>query len=274
MVITSALVIEHFWSRKELCRKVGYGVMLIGMCAMLCRLAFLLLTHPGTYWLFILFAAVGLGLGGVGLWLLIPALEKLLHGSKPAISISQAGIVWYDEFWRKESFDNLSRAVFVEDFSQEKTNQRIELIYKARSRAVATIELNGIKGDFKKLVQSINNALSGGKPWKRSVEYTPNVITKGDRIGYLIGAVVLGLYSVWGLAIDDIYIPGKRGGGIHFQGASAIMMGAAIILAAITFLIEIVDHYDRRNNEHWYENFSCAAIIIGWALAVTAYTIR
>ena len=66
--------------------------------------------------------------------------------------------------------------------------------------------------------------------------------------------------------LDDIYIPGKRGKGIHFHGAACTLIYGAFIFGAANFISVIVDHYDKRNNETNYQKFAKVTRIIGLIL--------
>lgn len=62
------------------------------------------------------------------------------------------------------------------------------------------------------------------------------------------------VFGVAGLAFGYVMIPGKRGGAT-FSGIPAVLIVAAVAAAALTFILAIVDHYDRRPNEHLYRMY-------------------
>ena len=99
----------------------------------------------------------------------------------------------------------------------------------------------------------------------------PNKIPRSKQIFYLILSSTLIVYAVYGLSINDVYIPGKRGSGQHFHGVSAWFVAGAILSAAANLISVVVDHFDRRNNEIQYANFAAfcewlAAVlfVMGW----------
>jgi len=92
----------------------------------------------------------------------------------------------------------------------------------------------------------------------------PNHFSLGERIRNTLLAVALLAYGGWGVYVNDLFIPGKRGRGMHFHGYPAWAMFAAIACAAAVLLALVVDHYDRRHNEHHYEAFKRAATAAGW----------
>lgn len=94
--------------------------------------------------------------------------------------------------------------------------------------------------------------------------HIPNNFSIGERVRNTVLAVVLLAYGFYGLYVDDLYIPGKRGGGIHLHGIGAWVMYGALVCSAAIALALVIDHYDRRNNEHHYENFKSMASFVGW----------
>lgn len=111
----------------------------------------------------------------------------------------------------------------------------------------------------------------GFDPLARSGSYfEPNHYSRGDRIRNMVLAAVLLAYGSFGVYMDDLYIPGKRTRGIHLQGASAWLMYAALVCAAAVLFALVVDHYDRRRNEHHYQTFKRVATVVGWSFAGSA----
>lgn len=107
--------------------------------------------------------------------------------------------------------------------------------------------------------------------------YTPNHIPAGTRVLYIVVSVALIAYGIFGLWIDDIFIPGKRGTGVHLHGLAAWLMFAAMVLASLNLLSVVVDHFDQRNNETDYRRFARVTGIMGYtffglALAWFIYT--
>jgi NADPH-dependent 2,4-dienoyl-CoA reductase/sulfur reductase-like enzyme len=103
---------------------------------------------------------------------------------------------------------------------------------------------------------------------------TPNHIPESERWwnGFL-SLLLLG-YGAYGLSVDDIYIPGKRGNGTHFHGIAACIVFSAMVTAAANLISVIVDHYDRRNNETNYRLFSRVTQGIGIALFFAAMFVQ
>jgi hypothetical protein len=96
--------------------------------------------------------------------------------------------------------------------------------------------------------------------------FKPNWFSWQERIASSFLAVALLAYGTLGVYIDDLWIPGKRGPGLHLHGTPAWLMYGAIVSAASICFALVIDHYDRRNNESHYELFKKWAKYCGWAL--------
>ena len=101
--------------------------------------------------------------------------------------------------------------------------------------------------------------------------YCPNHIPHQLRQKYLFQAILLATYAGYGLYVDDIFIPGKGGAGIHFHGVAALLLGAAMISAVLNMSSVVIDHYDRRDNEYNYKLFARWTFILGWVLLISAF---
>ena len=93
--------------------------------------------------------------------------------------------------------------------------------------------------------------------------HIPNYISPKLRLWYFVTSLFLLLYGAYSIWIDDLYIPGKRGG-LHLHQLNAWFMYLALICASIVMLSIIVDHYDKRDNEIKYEQFSSRFQKYGW----------
>lgn len=85
--------------------------------------------------------------------------------------------------------------------------------------------------------------------------HTPNHISITNRILYLIFSLFIFSYGTIGIKYNNIYIPGARGRGINLHDTPAWIMYGSIICACLVMLSVIVDHYDKRDNERFYEVF-------------------
>lgn len=104
--------------------------------------------------------------------------------------------------------------------------------------------------------------------------YVPNVIPFSTQAWHAVISSVLMLYGTYGIMVGDIYIPGKRSKGVHFHGISAWFVYFSFIFATCNLMSVIVDHYDRRNNEKYYQIIAKVFGILGWSLFVVAFLIK
>jgi hypothetical protein len=91
----------------------------------------------------------------------------------------------------------------------------------------------------------------------------PNSISSQQRLFNALAAVFLLAYSSFGMYEGQIYVPGKYGNGRNVTGASAWCLYAAMLCAATYLVLQIIDHYDRRNNERVYADLGEAVAIVG-----------
>lgn len=263
--------IAKYWSAREVCRSIGYGIGCIAISLLIAKLLYQLAEKSAPFWLIFLFALLFMGLFGAGIWLVAPATEKLTNLKKPAFCLSTEGIRWGSHGTEFLPFHVIRRAEFQDSKENNFKILSIELYTKTEPQI---IDVTQIRGDFRQIAEDINFAIHGHKPWKREFKYVPNTVSRGERLSYIIFGGGLATYSLWGLWIDDVVIPAKRGPGVHFHGAAALFMGFALFMASLSLLIEVIDHYDRRNNEHWYDRFICIFVISGWLAATIAYQIK
>lgn len=94
--------------------------------------------------------------------------------------------------------------------------------------------------------------------------YIPNHVPERTRLVNALMAIALLAYGSYGVWIDDLYVPGKRGNGVHLHQVPAWLMYGAMICACIVLVSSILDHYDRRDNEHRYRRFARILSWVGW----------
>ena len=98
------------------------------------------------------------------------------------------------------------------------------------------------------------------------IPYSPNKIPFSERLVNKILSVLLLLYGSYGVYVNDLYISGKRTSGIHLHDESAIIMYGAFICGILVLLSVVIDHYDKRDNEHTYQIFAQVFKYLGWGL--------
>lgn len=95
--------------------------------------------------------------------------------------------------------------------------------------------------------------------------YVPNQIPANARNQYIAFSLLLGAYGTYGVWVNDLYMPARRGS-IHLHDAPAWVMYGAILCACLVMLSVVADHYDRRDNEIGYRLFADVFKVIGWIL--------
>lgn len=108
------------------------------------------------------------------------------------------------------------------------------------------------------------------KQKNKSKYFSPNEIPKFERNVNIILSILLLLYGIIGLLVDDIYIPGKHTRGFHFHGPPATIAFAGFICFVLYLLTIVADHYDRRNNERRYVQFRKFMRFMGYTLLLVA----
>jgi hypothetical protein len=116
--------------------------------------------------------------------------------------------------------------------------------------------------------------LNNKAPISKEKMHNPNHIPLKERRIYLALSSIILLHGTVGVYFDDIFLPSKRGGGIHLHGESAWIMYAAFLFASLNMLSIVVDHYDRRNNEINYKKFARITQVSGWCIFGTAMVWR
>lgn len=122
------------------------------------------------------------------------------------------------------------------------------------------------QGEIDQIVSDSRRARHARDPHVASWNHIP-LRTRGMHILYSSALIAYGAY---GIAVDHLYIPGKRTDGVVLHGAAAWIMYAAMLCASANLLSVVVDHYDRRNNETNYRAFAKWSEIAGWLLMVLA----
>jgi len=97
----------------------------------------------------------------------------------------------------------------------------------------------------------------------------PNQISRPLRRRHLIQAVAVALYASLGLSLGKVVLPAKARV-IEFTGGSAMLLGAAMLVAALNMLSVVIDHHDKRDNEGHYALFANVTRWLSWILALTA----
>lgn len=103
--------------------------------------------------------------------------------------------------------------------------------------------------------------------------HKPNSFSVGQLAYNLIVAIAVIGYGGYGLWVGDLYLPGRRGSGMHLQGTPAWLMYAAMLCISATLLSTLVDHFDERDNESVYKQFAAFGGSLGLFLMILAIVI-
>ncbi|WDE01688.1 hypothetical protein [Thalassomonas actiniarum] len=99
--------------------------------------------------------------------------------------------------------------------------------------------------------------------------YIPNSISIGNRLLHIILSISLLFYGAYGVYTDDLYIPSRRDI-FHFSGLAAWLVYAGMICLCAYLLSVVIDHYDKRDNEHQYYKFGKRIRLTGFILFLIA----
>jgi hypothetical protein len=108
----------------------------------------------------------------------------------------------------------------------------------------------------------------------KSEKYTPNHIPKAERVFNVFWSFILLAIAYLSFTSDSFHLPGRgASGGIIFTGLSLWIFGSALVFGLLNLLVNVVDHYDKRNNETQYKMLSriltsIAVILVIWATSL------
>ena len=104
-----------------------------------------------------------------------------------------------------------------------------------------------------------------GPKYDENGRYLPNHIPTRERLNHLFMSLLLLSYGGYGVWVNDLYIPGKRGG-MHLHNSPAWLMYGAMLCACLVMLAVVVDHYDHRDNERHYRTVVKGGSFLGWTM--------
>ena len=84
------------------------------------------------------------------------------------------------------------------------------------------------------------------------IDFKPNSYTRSKRILNFILIFFLLTYGLYGIYTGELYLPLGRRNEVTLFGDSIYIAFLSFVLGIIYFLAEIIDHYDKRNNEGIY----------------------
>lgn len=95
--------------------------------------------------------------------------------------------------------------------------------------------------------------------------YIPNEIPLKTRITNAFFSMGIIFYGGYGLHINELWVPLSKRTSIVLTNTSAVLMFFAILCLSVMMLAEVVDHYDKRDNEHIYYKVALYSKYIGYA---------
>lgn len=97
------------------------------------------------------------------------------------------------------------------------------------------------------------------------MRYEPNQVSFRKRAFNIIASIILIAHGTYGVATDSLLLPAKWGKVLELYGISAWIMYLAILTLVFYLLLEVIDHYDTRNNEEKYGVLRKAVSILGYS---------
>lgn len=114
----------------------------------------------------------------------------------------------------------------------------------------------------------------------RPGDYVPNHVPLGRRLRNGAIAILVIAYCSFSLWVGAMILPGGPGNRlrpVRFEGVEVWLMATGLVAGVMYGVLSIVDHYDRRRNEHLYHragkiSFVLMAVFTGLAVVVKTYS--
>jgi hypothetical protein len=100
--------------------------------------------------------------------------------------------------------------------------------------------------------------------------YQPNEVPRAERVFNVVLGLFLLTYGTAGLLNHSLKFSSRGRVLLWLKNGPAWLMALAFILGSLVLLSVVLDHYDRRNNEHHYRTFRHMATRLGWCAAAAA----
>jgi hypothetical protein len=100
--------------------------------------------------------------------------------------------------------------------------------------------------------------------------YMPNRVPVSIRLANLFYSLLLTLWIAGSLVTGEVLLLGKRSGSVLLSGVPAAFATAACISTLLSLVLEILDHYDMRNNAELYLRAIRISIRLGVLLFLVA----
>ena len=96
----------------------------------------------------------------------------------------------------------------------------------------------------------------------------------GFRIAFLLLAVFLVAYGVYGVAMNDLYMPGRLGDGAHLQQGASWLQLMALLSFSFVLVADEIANIDRRASERNYGAAKMTCIYGGFVLTALAAVVH
>ena len=100
-------------------------------------------------------------------------------------------------------------------------------------------------------------------------DYTPNHVPLESRIYRSICILFLLFYGAYGLFTGELYLVYGRGEITLFANAVYVAF-ISFVVGSLYFALGIIDHYDKRNNEHVYRRLEAILKGLAFLIFITA----
>ena len=202
-------------------------------------------------------------------------ITKIIHSDPPEyLEILYSDISTVDKaeslFGNKLPYDVALRVNNIEKYSNKSWGN--DLLSSISSSDIV-IHLKGQDFEADALVQLLSKKIkqpdipilelfTGG-------EYVANSVPQWKRLLNIAISVFIIAYVGYGLAVDKLLIPVKRGS-LELRGFSAWVMGASAFFLVANLITVVIDHYDQRDNEKIYKKYRSLFYRCGYALFCAA----
>ena len=160
--------------------------------------------------------------------------------------------------------------------SQVAQKRRQEAIERINKDIKAAHDVSSQTGDKRSETDVLSRPESSeGSPGYIAADgtYVPNRVALKTRIANCLLSLGMVAYGFWGIRRDDLIVPIAKRTAPHFHSISAWIMYAAMLCASVHLAAVVIDHYDRRNNEHLYQRLGERSRKIGWVLFGMAFIV-
>ncbi|TMN73604.1 hypothetical protein CWB85_02755 [Pseudoalteromonas sp. S1727] len=86
-------------------------------------------------------------------------------------------------------------------------------------------------------------------------QYVPNSLTRTHRVFNVLLILALITYGGYGIYFEELYLPLDEDAELTLYGTSIYIACTAFGFGCLILLAQIIDHYDKRDNEQKYDRF-------------------